>query len=65
MRRDDASYFSRRAIEEQVAARHAVCAAARERHEELAVMYRFRSAMLKQQPDCWDDSRAQMTVEAV
>lgn len=44
---DDASYFRARAIEEQIAAQTATCAAARLRHDELAAMYRFRQAMLQ------------------
>lgn len=55
MREDDVSYFNKRAIQEQVAAQKATCKAARERHDELAAMYRFRAAMLTQRPDCWDD----------
>lgn len=46
MREDDLSYFSRRALQEQVAAQQTVCEAARLRHDELATMYRFRATML-------------------
>jgi hypothetical protein len=42
----DESYCRRRAAEEQIAAREATCDAARELHEELADMYRFRAEML-------------------
>lgn len=45
MHEDDASYFRRRALQEQVAAQQATCEAARLRHDELALMYRFRAAM--------------------
>jgi hypothetical protein len=45
-RADDADYFRDRAVQEQVAAQRATSAAARERHDELAVMYRFRAFML-------------------
>jgi len=53
MKRDDAAYYRKRAIDEQVAAQNATCEAARERHEELATMYRFRAAMLTTHPSCW------------
>ena len=36
-------YFAKRAREEQAAAERATCAVARERHEELADMYRLRA----------------------
>jgi hypothetical protein len=53
MREDDASYFRRRALQEQVAAARAKCQAARDRHDELATAYRFRVAMLTEGPECW------------
>lgn len=46
MRPDDISYFRRRALEEQVAAQKASCEEARKRHDELALIYRFRVMML-------------------
>jgi hypothetical protein len=46
MKRDDANYYSRRALEEHLSAQRATCAAARDRHEELATMYRFRAGIL-------------------
>jgi hypothetical protein len=46
MTQDDASYYRQRASQEQRAARNATCAAARERHEELASLYRFRATLL-------------------
>jgi len=52
MERDDAEYYRKRAIQEQVAAQNANGQAARERHEELATMYRFRAAMLTTHPSC-------------
>lgn len=55
MRENDATYFHRRSIEEQVAAQRATCEEARHRHEELATMYRFRSAMLTTAPASWAD----------
>ena len=44
--RDDVEYFRARAVEEQIAAANAKTAEARDRHDELATMYRFRVAML-------------------
>ena len=56
MREEDAIYFGRRAVEEQAAAQRAGSDQARLRHDELAMMYRFRAAMLSQRPDCWADA---------
>ena len=53
---DDATYFSRRALQEQMAAQSATCKAAQKRHDELASMYRFRAAMLTTHPACWADA---------
>lgn len=50
---DDAAYYRRRAAEEQVKAQTSACDAARERHEELATMYRLRAAMLTTPPGNW------------
>jgi hypothetical protein len=47
---DNASYFRARALQEQVAAQKATCGAARQRHDELAIMYRFRAIMLSGEP---------------
>ena len=54
MREDDAGYFGRRALQEQIAAQRAICEAARRRHDELAMMYRFRAAMLTKRPELMD-----------
>lgn len=43
----DVSFYRRRAVEEQIAARRATCPAARDRHEEMADMYRLRLETLK------------------
>ncbi|HVM22097.1 MAG TPA: hypothetical protein VM308_02195 [Sphingomicrobium sp.] len=59
MREDDATYFRRRALEEQVAVQNATCKAARDRHDELATMYRFRAFMLTTHPGCWADALTQ------
>jgi hypothetical protein len=53
MKPDDADYYRERAIQEQVAAQRATCEPARKRHEELAMMYRFRAAMLTTHPSSW------------
>lgn len=53
---DDADYFARRAIEEQAAAQKAASDIARERHEEMAAIYRFRSAMTTTCPPRWVES---------
>lgn len=45
-RADDAAYFRACALQEQVAAQSATSPVARERHDELAMHYRFRSMML-------------------
>ena len=46
MRLDDYSYYSRRAAQEDKAARVADCLPARLRHEELAYAYRARCALI-------------------
>ena len=56
---DDANYFKRRALQEQVAAQRATCKVARDRHDELATMYRFRAAMLTTHPGCWAETLQQ------
>lgn len=53
---DDLEYFRTRAIEEQVAASNARCPEARKRHDELAMMYRFKLAMLSSGPDTWTEN---------
>lgn len=52
---DDASYFGRRALQEQIAAQKATCEAARNRHDQLAAMYRFRALMLSGEPAAGTD----------
>jgi len=59
MPEDDATYFSRRALQEQQAAQKATCEAARYRHDELATMYRFRADMLSKHPNCWAEALQQ------
>lgn len=57
MKRDDAGYYRRRALQEQQAAQKATCSAARQRHDELAMVYRFRAAMLTTGPGAWLEER--------
>lgn len=45
MQTDDASYYRRRALEEQIAGQQATCDAARKSHDQLAAAYRFRAGM--------------------
>ena len=47
----EVEYFRHRAVEEQIAARNAAGEEARRRHDELAMMYRFKVAMLSTGPD--------------
>ena len=54
--REDEAYYRRRALQEQVAAQRASCPAARDSHDELATMYRFRAAMLSTGPESWADA---------
>jgi hypothetical protein len=51
MKQDDSSYYRQRASEERQAARNATCSAARERHEEMAALYRFRATLLADLPE--------------
>ena len=50
VRADDADYYRRRALQEQIAAQKATCAAARERHDQLAAMSRFGALMGSDEP---------------
>jgi len=52
----DIDYFRRRALDEQVAAANAASARARGSHDELAMIYRFKVAMLSTGHDSWADS---------
>ena len=60
---DDAEYYFTRSIQEQTAAQKATCNVARERHDELAAMYRFRAAMLSSHPPCWSEPASDELVE--
>lgn len=46
----EADYLRARAVQEQVAAQKAASEAARDRHDQLAAMYRFRAMMLDYPP---------------
>ena len=61
--RDDAEYFRARALQERVAAARTRTAKAIQCHDELAMMYRFRAAMLSTGPDTWADSLDQRQFE--
>lgn len=50
---DDAEYYRRRGLQEQLAAQNATCAVARVRHDELAMMYHLRAAILTTSPELW------------
>ena len=65
MTHDDAEYYRRRASQERLAAQDATCAAARQRHDELAAMYDFRAAVLTTNPGLQrEESRAMEKVSA-
>lgn len=49
-------YFRRRASEELIAAGRAAGEEARRRHDQLAMMYRFKVVMLSSRPDSWADA---------
>ena len=52
----DAQYFRTRAVQEQVAAGRATSEAARKVHDDLAMLYRFRAAMLSTRLASWCDA---------
>lgn len=52
----DVEYFRVRALQEQVAAANATSVKARNCHDELAMMYRFRATMLSTPADRWSDT---------
>lgn len=45
----DTTYFQKRALQEENAARAATCPKASERHAELAAMYRYRCQLLAEE----------------
>ena len=61
----DADYYRRRALQEQIAAQKATCEAARERHDQLAAMYRFRALMDSDEPASGSDAVAEKPLETV
>lgn len=63
MRQDDAEYYRTRVLQEQRAARDATCSAACDRHQELAMMYRLRAAMLTVGPEWLEERPTTATVE--
>lgn len=64
-RADDASYFRRRALQEQIAAQKATCEAARNRHDQLAAMYRFRAFAASDQFGVDPEGRPERIAEQV
>ena len=62
---DDTDYYRRRAMQEQIAAQKATCEAARERHDQLAAMYRFRALMDSDEPASGSDPVAETALETV
>lgn len=65
VREDDASYYRRRALQEQVAAQNATCEAVRDRHNQLAEMYRLRALMLSDDGLPNDELALERAVERV
>ena len=65
MPEDDANYYRRRALEEQIAGQKATCGRAQHCHEQLAAMYRFRAAMLSKAPGYSSDALQRPLEEAV
>ena len=63
MRTDDESYYRARALQEQIASRNATSEAARERHDQLAAMYRLRVAMISTGPAQWSECLGQECLE--
>ena len=63
MRLDDESYYRARALQEKVAAQNATSEVARERHDQLATMYRFRVAMTSSNPAQWSECVRQLCLE--
>jgi len=57
-RSDDIEYFRARALQEQVLAGNARSPEARKSHDALAMIYRFKVAMLPQGPESWNQSLA-------
>jgi len=55
---EDVEYYRRRAVQEQLAAGNAASEEARKCHDELAMLYRIKVAMLSTRPDSWAGSLA-------
>lgn len=52
-RSDDVEHFRKRALQEEDAARRSMSPAARKCHDQMAMMYRFKVAMLSGGPESW------------
>ena len=61
----DADYYRRRAMQEQIAAQKATCEAARECHDQLAAMYRFRALMGSAECESGPEQSAERVLETV
>ena len=65
VRANDSDYYRRRALQEQTAAQKATCEAARERHDQLAAMYRFRALMGSDEPQSGPERVEEKVLETV
>ena len=65
VRANDSDYYRRRALQEQIAAQKATCEAARERHDQLAAMYRFRALMGANEPASGREPAEKKVLETV
>lgn len=61
---EDRAYFMRRAIQERDAARRASCPEARERHEEMASLYRMRIMYIDHGLFSWTEEPAEVKAKA-
>ena len=52
----DAEYFQSRALEEKAAAVRVAPGAARKVHDQLAMLYRLKAAMLSRRPESWSEA---------
>ena len=65
VRPEDAGYYRSRALQEQIAAQNATYEAARERHDQLAAMYRFRALLGSIEPASGSETVAEEVLETV
>lgn len=62
MTNGDIDYYRKRVLQEEVAARNATCVVARQRHDELAAMYRFKVSMLS---DAWSEAGVAIALQRI